>query len=399
MKLFLAVMLTIFSSFSGFAITHGNSFQRVDRCIAKPIERLELGLQAGELLYNVSADSQDSQATRLRTIFGSFTPSIADVYFGRISPNGLYFVAPYRGEVVVFDRSGQLIYRGASSGGSGTINWLGNDRILRLNYTFTGRDSRLRSYFRLSYYIIDPFARSYIVYQPPYDEYERPFFYAGDRPLELYHLGNTLTYDGRYMLTIGRGAFDFHTQQVIDLENAQIGVPSMTSHRFLVVDYNSFDHIEPTEEQVHPIQIYDIDTDTLQQIATVTTERLMDVYENSWSPDEERWAYGLNFGDEIVFRPISIFDLSTGESTLTCLGRYYHTDSVVINGTYYGRGAQSPDFAWSRDSRYLALQGVLEGEDPDESLGVYIYDTQTSDIYEVYRGRADIIGWMAHPDS
>jgi hypothetical protein len=44
------------------------------------------------------------------------------------------------------------------------------------------------------------------------------------------------------------------------------------------------------------------------------------------------------------------------------------------------------------------MQGVLEGEDMEESFGVYIYDTQTDDIYLVHHGRADIIGWMASPD-
>ena len=50
---------------------------------------------------------------------------------------------------------------------------------------------------------------------------------------------------------------------------------------------------------------------------------------------------------------MEILDLETGIALPTCLG----------NAT---------DFASSPDSRYFALQGVIEGQDMDESLGVYV---------------------------
>jgi hypothetical protein len=58
-----------------------------------------------------------------------------------------------------------------------------------------------------------------------------------------------------------------------------------------------------------------------------------------------------------------------------------------------------PDFAWSRDSRYLALYGALEGETDRETGSVYIYDTLENQIYEVYEGFSDIVGWMASPEN
>jgi hypothetical protein len=152
------------------------------------------------------------------------------------------------------------------------------------------------------------------------------------------------------------------------------------------------------KQAVYNVNIYDFDRDSLSQTITFKPETFIGSgLPNSWSPNEILWAFVLSYSDEDLtsFRRIELLQLETGEIQRTCFGLYYTIkgagDSKYVNYDY------PTDFAWSRDSRYMALTGVLEGEDMNETYGVYIYDTQTSEIYEVYRGRADIVGWMANP--
>jgi hypothetical protein len=276
--------------------------------------------------------------------------------------------------VLVFDQKGHIIYDGAPIQGFRQAYWLGDDHIVSLGYSLTGRDPRLRSYFETTVFIIDPFARTYTSFVPKHDS----LFYVGDDPNMLYQI----TYDGRY-LVVG-DAFDFETQQVVKRKNyKQLGIPSSTSHNFLMFDYSTQLHNFPTDRipGPHPVQVYNLDTDTLTQVSSLDIDRPIatGTLANSWSPDETQWAYMLDVGNEKVSHPVTLLNLISGKTTSTCLE------------------LGAVDLAWSRDSRYLALQGVLEGQDMEKSFGVYIYDTQTSEIYEVYQGHANIIGWMANP--
>jgi hypothetical protein len=47
----------------------------------------------------------------------------------------------------------------------------------------------------------------------------------------------------------------------------------------------------------------------------------------------------------------------------------------------------------------LGSPSALEGETDQETGNVYIYDTLENQIYEVYEGFADIVGWMASPEN
>jgi hypothetical protein len=58
-----------------------------------------------------------------------------------------------------------------------------------------------------------------------------------------------------------------------------------------------------------------------------------------------------------------------------------------------------PQFHWSRDGRYLALYGTLAGEADRETGSVYIYDMLENQIYEVYEGFANIVGWAVSPEN
>lgn len=381
-------------------------------CRSEIFQASKLPLEAGELLYIAYNNNiPDPNPTGVRSALDAFNPQFSNVTGWEISPNGMYLAGTRSPdpesnvrEVVVFDRSGQLVYTGASAPGGGRTFWLGNDQLVRFVYTPTSRDPRLRTYFRLTYFIIDPFAATYTSFHPAYGRNNDPFFYFGNDPI----MDFILTYDGRYILVPMRGAFDFVEQERIELSNFVRNIPSTTSYRFLVVDYSQYNYLDPIEEQTHPVAVYDFDTDAASQISTMTVERPVNIHNNSWSPNEQMWAYDLNYRSEITFRQIYIHLLNSGESVSTCLGRYYETrllprfdanrTPIPDSGDPYASDIVPPDFAWSRDSRYLAVQGVLEGQDMDESLGVYVYDTQTGDIYEVYRGRADIVGWMANPN-
>lgn len=367
--------------------------QKGNDCVVMPIEMLELPPSSGTLIYR----PPDASLSRYYSIPIDRAPQIDLAATSIISPNGMYFLSVYSPnpevnirEVIVFDQTGQVIYSGASGQGAYHAHWLGNDQIVSLVNTRTGRDPRLRSYFQTTVYMIDPFARTYTSFVPDYGS----FFYAGDDPI----MGFELTYDGRYLL-YSSGAYDFIEHQVRELENYEPGIPSPSSYNFLVFDYTTRNYLPETKlDSPQPVQIYDLDTDSLRQVSSLDIDRPIywGAMVNSWSPDETLWVYTLDFGNEVVSRPVMLHNLESGETSSTCLELGFQTRRSEVDNVLYTDGI-FVDFAWSRDSRYLALQGVVEGQEMEESFGVYIYDTETGDIYEVYRGRADIVGWMANP--
>jgi len=375
-------------------IYHGKS--QDNTCDVKNNSELVLPLQSGDLIYSRSYDNVQQPVT---SILDSFMPQTYKVTHGVISPDDTHLLSRFspdlnknNSEIIVFARSGEVEYRGASALGSTSESWLQNNMILRFNWISTSRDSALRSYFTFSYYIVDFVEQTYEVFTPS----EESVFYIGDNPIMDY----SMTFDGRYMFTIDRPIFDFVEQKPLELDNFRYGVPSSTSHSLLVINYTSQNTLQPSEETIHPISVYDFDTDEVKQLANIELTQPVNfqLLENSWSPDESKWAYVLDWFDEIMFRHVEIFDLTSEETTLTCLGQFYTTDISAFSQEEYATGIRQTDFAWSRDGRYLALMAVVEGQDMEESFGLYLYDTQTEDIYLVHQGDADIIGWMAHPE-
>lgn len=365
-----------------------------ENCQAKPFSTLQLTAEAGELVYVDGEDHVISTADN----FLSEQPSIAR---WKISPNGLYLAGKYNEanveRVIVLNHAGVLIYSGAPAQTNiFGVHWLGNERLLSFALFPIARTSSLRTVVGFGYFLIDPFERTYIYTQPP----RRSPFARNNGDGDWFFVGGyDLTYDGRYLFTHRWAVYDFEQQQPLELQNYEWGIPSPSSHKLLVIKYSSANYLEPVAERTHPVQVYDFDSDTLSQISTITTDQLVDVYnfDNSWSPNEALWAYSPSYGETVAFRPIEILQLDSGISLSTCMGRFFKTDIAPFSGTQFATGFLHAEFAWSRDSRYLALRGVLEGQDMEESLGVYIYDTQTSEIYEVYRGNADIVGWLANP--
>lgn len=349
-------------------------------CSVLPMQSLELPFTAGDLVYGLGE--------MITSLSGRFHQQPRLIFDPPISPNGLYVADYYvqdlsseSNTVAVYNSSGEQIYNGAPSlARVRNTHWLGNDRLLSFVATVRNRRNTfdgVRSTYEFGYFIINPFTREYSFTIPPrsyaFDE-ELPFYRTGD-PFVIE--GYSLTYDGRYLFT-DIPLYDFVEDELLVRANFERGHPSSTSHRLMRYESSG-------ETGQIDVYIYDLDTDASSSLITFYPNAPV-IFE-AWSPDETQFVYSLNYPNEDTssFRKIELVNLQTGEIHSTCLG-------------VYGEEVYSSAVAWSRDSRYLAVQTALEAQDPEESFGLYIYDTQTDDIFEVYRGRADIIGWMAHPD-
>jgi hypothetical protein len=336
----------------------------------------ELPLEAGKFVYVVDVEEVSYRPP--------FLPRGNEVSMvnGRISPNG-QFVATWmwfsgnNHETIVFDNQGTLIYSGTTTqNNTRDVFWLGNEQVL----------SFVRDRNQASYYLTDPFGLEY-TYITPEDSTSASFLTS------LYRLPIHLTYDGRYLYNVEHVVYDFVLDEPVTRENFRWGVAASNTHQLISIERDETD-----DEGEISVYIYDFDADTLTFVATFIPPRQYQFdFESSWSPDQSLLASIHRFpSEQVAFRRVELLHVNTGEFNSTCLGLYFELRE--LNGTPYAGNKVAPDFAWSRDSRYLAMQGVLEGADMEESLGVYIYDTQTDDIYLVHHGRADIIGWMASPD-
>jgi hypothetical protein len=281
-------------------------------------------------------------------------------------------------ETIVFDNQGELIYSGATTQiNIGNVYWLGNEQVLTFART------------RPAYFRIDPFRHEYIYLEvPSYGRVDPNVAFL--RSLNSLYF---LTYDGRYLYDLYKPIYDLVLDEPVTRENFRWGVAASNTHQLISIERDETD-----DEGEISVYIYDFDADTLTFVATFIPPRQYQFdFESSWSPDQSLLASIHRFpSEQVAFRRVELLHVNTGEFNSTCLGLYFELRE--LNGTPYAGNKVAPDFAWSRDSRYLAMQGVLEGADMEESLGVYIYDTQTDDIYLVHHGRADIIGWMASPD-
>jgi hypothetical protein len=340
----------------------------------------ELPLEAGKFVYVVDVEEVSYRPP--------FLPRGNEVSMvnGRISPNG-QFVATWmwfsgdNHETIVFNNQGELIYSGATTQVNiGNVYWLGNEQVLTFART------------RPAYFRIDPFRHEYIYLEAPsYGRVDPNVAFL--RSLNSLYF---LTYDGRYLYDLYKPIYDLVLDEPVTRENFRWGVAASNSHQLISIERDETD-----DEGEDSVYVYDFDMDTITQILTLMPGRYTISVNSSWSPDQALVASTHTYTYDVEpfdFHRVELLQLNTSEIVSTCLGLYF--ELLELDGkTFASRtNITRPDFAWSRDSRYLAMQGVLEGEDMEESFGVYIYDTQTDDIYLVHHGRADIIGWMASPD-
>ncbi len=289
-----------------------------------------------------------------------------------LSPSRRYVagidVLPDSWRIGVIDATGEVLYLGADTEYHVTnLVWLGDEYLLTFLQVPSG--DPYGSEQEIQYYWINPFARTYSLEVPPRT---LPFYNElPNIPLPQFY---RFSFDGQYMWLGESPLYNFVNDESVYLDGFRGGVPAYRSHRVLRIDSANF-----VSEGTYQVFIYDFESEMEQLIATFSPSGQMPPYydqENAWSPDEDLWAFTIYRDTLPQYRHLNLLVLDSGSIISTCFGLV---------------GA----LGWSPDSRYLALQGVLEGEDMDESLGVYIYDTQTGDIYQAYQGRADIIGWMA----
>ncbi len=305
---------------------------------------------------------------------------VVSIVNGRISPNGQYIATwmqnhDYTANTVVFNQQGELIYSGATTlGGLRDVYWLGNDKLL----SFRRGDQ--------AYFLIDPFRREYTYFEAPsYGQENSPTaFLSSIRP------PFRLTYDGRYLYDRDKAIYDFVLDEPLSRDNFRWGVPAFNTQQIIGLEYADDPDRETREATVF---IYDFDTDIITEVLTFTPGSYKFGYYSRWSPDQTQLA-GYFLGEDFDFHHISLLQLDSGEILDTCLGIYFEIKE--FEGTRFEDNYYRPDFAWSRDGRYLAVRAVVERQDREESFGVYIYDTHTTDIYEVHRGQADIVGWMSN---
>ncbi len=386
----------------GVSVHSASAAGNTPTCQPKPLDALELPPEAGTLLYR-------GDEGRVVSTNGRFQHNLASKYegFRDISPNGEYVAVRASDDtsnwVEVYGQTGALIYSGAPARGNIlSLQWLGNEKLIELILTSVHRDLACNTCIgkgTVAYFVIDPFARTY-TYVVPKDEAP---FYQGD--FSVLDSNYNFTYDGRYLfnsvvlfdfetnqpLFVKGGYFSSDTQQ-LGFQNFQFGIPAASSYHLLILNGEKF-----TNTGEYSVSIYDFDSDTVTQLKALSPKAEMSHV--SWSPDEKKIAYQLFYSSEDLTssRQVELAQLETSDIHSTCFSLPYE----IKGSAPYQNAQQSvpPDFAWSRDSRYLALQGIIEGQSTEDSLGIYIYDTQTGDIYEVYHGRSDIIGWMANPAS
>lgn len=347
-----------------------SSAAQAEICQIKPLDDLELPLEAGELIYAVDGN--------LMSLSQPLASGMVNLDRAALSPNGVFFAVPSSGGVAVYNSAGERIYWGTVSRASiYQLYWLGNEKVYAPYQLLVYRDpvAIMGSFYDRGHYLIDPFSLSYITVPAPNRN-------VSDQYMDYNYFlqtGYLSTADGRYLYNSRGVAFDSETQQRLTLDNFHDGTPTANSHRLVWLE-------QVATTDTYGVHFYDFDTDTQTQVATFVPETEPYLEKKSWSPDENLLAYGLGYREGEQLRRIEILRVDSNEIISTCLGLFY--------GDPYSDSLRSPDFAWSLDSRYLVLSGVLEGEDMDESYGVYLYDTETNDIYQVYSGRADIIGWM-----
>lgn len=354
-----------------------------DSCQIKPLESFTVSEYTGNILYTVEGE--------VKSLDGNLLYIQSMLFNGKVSPNGLHLanrgVENNVNVVRILQSSGEVLYVGAPSEANiRSLHWLNDERIIAFTLFREGRGGG-NTEFGFGYFIVEPFNQEYTYYEPSRDS----AFYTQIPDKAFVEGTYRLTYDGHYLFNSNRAIYNFEKEEALNLNNYRWGIPSIASHRLISVDHDVY-----RVDGYYPVYIYDFDSDKISQLLNFMPDtEIVDSYENSWSPDETYWFYTLEYSNSNVdsFRRIEYLDLKNGDIQQTCLGLLTYMSGE--GELRYVSGLSAPDFAWSRNGRYLALMGAVEGKDINESFGLYLYDTETNNIYLVHQGDADIIGWMA----
>jgi len=386
---YLILVLTLVIS---FLFVH-ESFGQIEKesdCVALPQDGMEIAPEAGQLLYLHDGNVQFFEGF-FSTNQTFNAQNISTIYTTRISPDGRWITSlelnrDRKIEVVTRDTTGNTIFSTqVDNERISDFTWLGNQEFLTI-----------AAYPRFTFYvysIINPFTGEVRFVYPIAKNLDIPDFGSDSTPLfpeEMVRGGYSFSPDGRYL--IGRSAgtlFDIQQGEPLELQNFRgVSVWSGTSDHVLSIETPQLPSPELENGGDIPVYFYDISEDQVERIGQLPYQpnELTYLLPNSWSPDEKLAALSRSLYDTPYSFRVEILDLSSNATMTTC---------------FIGAEDNDPgfDFAWSRDSRYLALYGKLQGDEERETGSIYIYDIVENQIYEVYRGQADIVGWAENPQA
>jgi hypothetical protein len=380
-KMLRSIVVLIGLAFFMLSVSSTNAQETVPNCRVSPMREMELPRSAGQLIY--LHDGGGFAFENLDSTNPVFQANVSQyAYKTRISPNGMWIASlelNVENDAFAITRNvmGEITYSTElDSNRIFNFVWLGDDQYL----TIAG-------YPQFRFY-----AHSIIIHLTGEIQFVYPEFLAesqgADATIPLFEDtipggGQNFSRDGRYILA-GRDIYDMQMGKFLEPIETGGGYWASASDQLIFLD--------PSTDQIagEPIfvEAYDITTDTVRRLGMilVTEGEVVALFNNGgWSPDERFVALNYWFPDMMYSHTAKILDLENGELIDACI-----------------RGLEEPlhhfDFAWSRDSRYLALYGALAGETDRETGSVYIYDTLENHIYEVYEGFADIVGWAVHPE-
>lgn len=363
-------------------------------CTAQPIEEIQLSSNAGRLLYHhggtVNQVFYDMSSTD-----DLFKADVEDnIYQTRISPDGLWIaslqVKDEKILLVTRSSKGEIIFSMYPENQyMRDVMWLNNEEFL----TLVGNPDR-KTYAEA---IINPFSGEvkYVYPTLPRDNdlRSKPLF---DGPIA--EGGYWFSPDGRYLSGDHLpGIYDFAKQEFLD-RNGFRGAEFLSDYptdRLIKVDRPYW-----RQAGIVTISIYDISESRLWPVASFGRKReeFIEPDRGSWSPDDELLALVRSFYGLEILSEIELLHLPTQHLIETCLINYQVMKELSNTDEKYLDNILSPQFAWSRDGRYLALYGLLKTEFGQRETGsVYLYDTVDGQVYEVYRGWAGIVGWAAAP--
>jgi hypothetical protein len=391
-KMLRSIVVLIGLAFFMLIVSSTNAQRENQNCRASAIQEVDLPRSSGQLLYIRQTISSDYEVfTALLSTNEAFQSISQDfVSEAHLSPNGLWLTAIIVDDnnertMITYDHFGVPIFfyqSGEDYSNIRTLQWLGNSEYLTIKL---GPNNEMRAHS-----IVNPFTEAIQFVFPEIPAWLNPTvetdpLFPEEQSIFGYRF--TISPSGRYALIDQRVdsiIYDLDTKAVLSVQNLEgiIWSPwSPSSDKALSVDIMDTDN--STIVQLYLYNIENDETDSLLELDLPISESVGFIGTSGWSFNE-RYLALVKWSGDPQQSIVNVLEISNGTLSPTCL-RY-------ISGSV-------PDFAWSRDSRYLALYGALEGETDRETGSVYIYDTLENQIYEVYEGFSDIVGWMASPEN
>ena len=212
-----------------------------------------------------------------------------------------------------------------------------------------------------------------------------PFFPIGDNSPDYFEISPSGRYALKYHFGGSYSFYDTSTgERVRHIEGILAGNLVWSSSSDQLVFYGHDLAISDSEKGIYS---YDVERDMVSFVSDlrVGPEESFVLEEGSWSPNQKYVALGKNT-NALGKQVLAILDTSTGEVIETCLTNF-HTDESF----------EAFDFAWSKDSRYLALYGLASSA--DDNGAIYIYDVAEGHILRLAEDqevaqRGAIIGWV-----